>query len=322
MEDALGEAEAIGDGELAGRLASMAREERKALAAFLSLLAAFDRRRLFAREGFPSLYAYCTEALGFSGAEASWRMHTARAMRRFPAIGRMLENGETHMGAVVQLGPLMNEDNHLDLLARARGKSKRELDFLMLSLLAPPPPAPAGGEVPQAQKIESPASDPSLAMSMPGLRDRIEPLSADWVRLSFMAGAGFLSLLDKGREALRRAHPSGRMEEVLAEGLRTLLEKKGDPAVSEPPAGAREPWRGGENKRSIPRWVKDEVWKRDGGCCAFVAENGRRCGERLGLEFDHIVPWALGGPSNDPRNVRLLCRSHNRHLGRKAFGDG
>ncbi|MDD5657597.1 MAG: HNH endonuclease signature motif containing protein [Elusimicrobia bacterium] len=64
--------------------------------------------------------------------------------------------------------------------------------------------------------------------------------------------------------------------------------------------------------RRIPQSVKDEVWARDGGRCAFVSAGGKRCDERDGLEFDHVVPWAMGGRSHDPRNIRLLCRAHNR----------
>jgi 5-methylcytosine-specific restriction endonuclease McrA len=73
--------------------------------------------------------------------------------------------------------------------------------------------------------------------------------------------------------------------------------------------------------RSVPQAVKDAVWRRDEGQCVFQLPNGERCPERGGLEFDHIVPFALGGPSNNPRNIRLLCRAHNQELGRRTFGD-
>lgn len=59
--------------------------------------------------------------------------------------------------------------------------------------------------------------------------------------------------------------------------------------------------------RRIPAEVQREVWKRDGGRCC-------RCGTSQQLEFDHIVPWFLGG-SNTARNVQLLCRPHNRRKG-------
>ena len=55
---------------------------------------------------------------------------------------------------------------------------------------------------------------------------------------------------------------------------------------------------------AIPSDVRIEVWRRDGGRCG-------RCGSRERLEFDHIVPIALGG-SNTARNIELLCEVCNR----------
>lgn len=56
--------------------------------------------------------------------------------------------------------------------------------------------------------------------------------------------------------------------------------------------------------RMIPKSVKDSVWRRDGGKCTT-------CGSQEFLEFDHIIPFSLGG-SNTYRNVQLLCQACNR----------
>jgi hypothetical protein len=72
--------------------------------------------------------------------------------------------------------------------------------------------------------------------------------------------------------------------------------------------------------RRIPRWVKVQVAFRDAKRCSFVSPNGTRCEATSGLQFDHIKPWALGGSSNDPSNIRLLCAAHNRHEAEKVFG--
>ena len=71
--------------------------------------------------------------------------------------------------------------------------------------------------------------------------------------------------------------------------------------------------------RYIPRGIRREVWKRDHGCCQFKNPNGGLCGEEKFLEFDHALPWALGGSSHSVDNVRILCRVHNEWTAKKYF---
>lgn len=91
------------------------------------------------------------------------------------------------------------------------------------------------------------------------------------------------------------------------------------PAPGAPAPRAREQAPLAPHSRHIPADVKRAVWARDLGCCAFVAEDGTRCGERGGLEFDHIRPHADGGEAT-VNNVRLLCRQHNQYESQQFFG--
>ena len=81
----------------------------------------------------------------------------------------------------------------------------------------------------------------------------------------------------------------------------------------------------GRDRNLIPVAARDEVYARDGGRCAFIGTDGRRCGSGWDLEIDHVVPVAMGG-DDSPGNLRLLCRAHNlleaeRALGRKTIAD-
>jgi 5-methylcytosine-specific restriction endonuclease McrA len=67
----------------------------------------------------------------------------------------------------------------------------------------------------------------------------------------------------------------------------------------------------GEDARSretIPRSVRNAAWIRDQGRCV-------ECGSKDKLEFDHIIPVAVGG-GNTERNIQLLCESCNRRKGK------
>ncbi len=56
--------------------------------------------------------------------------------------------------------------------------------------------------------------------------------------------------------------------------------------------------------RQIPSWIKQLVYKRDKGRCVM-------CSAVDQLHFDHDFPFAKGGTSILPENVRILCARHN-----------
>ena len=71
--------------------------------------------------------------------------------------------------------------------------------------------------------------------------------------------------------------------------------------------------------RYIPIEVRNAVWQRDQGRCAFMSERGRWCSERRFLEYHHIIPFAWGGETTID-NLELRCRTHNGYEGELLFG--
>jgi len=76
--------------------------------------------------------------------------------------------------------------------------------------------------------------------------------------------------------------------------------------------------KGRTDTRRIPVSVKREVTKRDGGQCTYIARDGTRCTEKRYLQFDHDIPYAVGGKS-DANNLRLMCPAHNKLMAEEGL---
>ena len=135
------------------------------------------------------------------------------------------------------------------------------------------------------------------------------PLAPERYKLQFTIPEKTLEKLDLAKDMLRHAVPSGDLSEVFDRALTVLLEDlaKKKFAATEHAQPSRAPAPG---SRHIPAEVKRAVWLRDLGRCTFVGANNRRCTSRGFLEFDHIVPFAVGGEAT-VENLRLLCKKHN-----------
>ncbi|MBI2387322.1 MAG: HNH endonuclease [Elusimicrobia bacterium] len=186
----------------------------------------------------------------------------------------------------------------------------QEIPMVPAAPEAAPSIAPAAETAKAPAAAGSPSPPPPPPPPQPPLRR---------VHFSFTGDEAMLSDFERAKELSRHKWPAGKAEEVFAGALKVLLDKI-DPDRRRRRRDRARRLAAGARSRDIPRAVKDEVWDRDGGRCAFRSDAGRVCGARAGLEFDHVRPWALGGGSGDAANVRLLCRTHNDLEARRAFG--
>ena len=133
---------AIPDDELLRRLGELVSHSRRVEADVVEHIGEVDERRLYAREASPSMFAYCTERLHLSEAEAYRRITVARAARKHEVLLAMLRDGRLHLSGIAMLAPLLTRDNRDAVLARATHRSKRQIEELVAEL-SPRPDAPS-----------------------------------------------------------------------------------------------------------------------------------------------------------------------------------
>ncbi len=219
----------------------------------------------------------------------------------------------------------------------------------------PPPPVSVGPSAPPdaleatpsfaASEADPAAGSASPILSADGVRQALPPVSSspgarphEWqaivpvslerIRIGFDAGVAVMGLINRARQVLRHKYPEGRLEDVMKEALEILLDRKDPqrrltlrpaPVVRDAPPAEPRFLRDRKAGRYIPAWVKRAVWERDCGRCAWRFDDGTLCGSKDWIEYDHVRPFAKGGRSDAPRNIRLLCRAHNQHAGKLEF---
>jgi 5-methylcytosine-specific restriction endonuclease McrA len=335
-------------------LKKQAARDRAGIAVLLSRIAEVDERKLYLREGYPSMYQYCLRELHFSEGTAYKRIQAGRAARRFPVLLLAVAEGRLHLSAVVTLAAYLSEGNIDDLLAAATHKTRAEIEELIARRFPRPDaagrptavtplPAPAqlspgtveasrasaGGPVPEWLEQLSPgtvAAPPGPAYpTVAPPPSRMTPPAPERPGRQVTVSAETYELLQEALALMAHQNPRQDMALAIDRAARLLvahLKKQRFAATAHPRSRPPEPGAvsgAATGTRHIPAAVKRAVWERDGGQCSYVSDSGHRCDSRSMLEFDHIDPVSRGGGAT-VENLRLLCRAHNQYAAEREFG--
>jgi hypothetical protein len=176
--------EQVSDAELLTNTRRLVGRSNQLLAALLAHLAEVEARGIHRLRACSSLYAYCIYELRLSEDAAYRRARAARVARRFPVIFRQVADGELHLTALVMLAPHLTEENHLELLALAKHRTKREV-LRIVRTLAPEPSVP----------------------------DRIEPLGRQPVGIPMPSAPSWRKLVESFASGGRELSPGDRPKE-------------------------------------------------------------------------------------------------------------
>ena len=326
------------DHTLLERTRALVADEKRLLHLVLDHIREIEDRKLYAARGYSSLFSFVVEALGYDEASAYRRIAAVRAIRDVPAVKQKLQDESLTLSTVALVqGHLRTEgksrpsssDQKAALFADVEGKSKRQAERHLASLVP-----------------DSHAARP----------ERQRPVTATRTELRLTVNAEFMQRLDRLRELHFHTDPFAKMEDLLGYALAIAIQKKeplksrtkksvtpekvgkgleqsvADQSVSESNASitkttttqaTNSPGAAHSSKapsRYIPANVRRTVYQRDVGQCQYRDPVSRRlCLSRTGIEYDHVVPFALGGDST-VENLRCLCRTHNQWLARQQFG--
>ncbi len=286
----------LSDHELHIEVEKKAGAEKTATLELLEYLHEIDLRRVYALMGYSSLWEYVCKYLKYSEYQASEKINAMRLMARVPEVKKCIAENKLNLTVTSKLAThvrrekLSAQETTL-LLDQVMNKSVREVERVLV----------------QNQKV-----------SIPSREDQIKAVSSETSRISFDADKEFLELLNQVKN--HQSDPTLSLQDVLKKTMKEYLLKR---EVKQHAFSLRS-IKVSRVKKASSRYVsvdtKNAVRLRSENQCEYVDSNSKRkCEEKMGLQFDHILPKSRGG-AEELENIRHLCKTHNLYEATKILG--
>ncbi len=279
--------------EIDAEMTLSVKSERKITLHILELINLAERQRLPLERGFKDTYDWLIRGHGYSGGAANRRIQAARLLRDVPEVVPKVESGQVNLTTLWQAqkairaqqkttGKKVSFSEKKMAIVKIEGKTSEVAERELNCLF------------PDGVKF----SEKSVNKHNGGLGLYIE-LNSDEA-----------AELNRSREVLSHALPGATLGQVIGRLAKEFNNRK-DPL--------RKPHLVATPQRGTTQ-VRRNLVQVAGGACGFVDPLTKRvCGSRYQLEIDHIVPRALGG-TDDPSNLRCLCRNHNQLMAEVELG--
>ncbi|WP_408096165.1 HNH endonuclease [Peredibacter sp. HCB2-198] len=252
--------------------------EREATVKLLHHLKEIDKRKLYCDLKYSSLFAYCVNELGYSEGAAQRRIVAARALAEIPEIESKIENGSLNLTNISLVNQFIED---------------------------PIQKLEAFKEVENLTKKECEQKLFEITGKEEKPKDKQKRISKDKIQVAFVLTDETMEVVEKLKSLLGKEMDMDQLVQFMAKEAIKSVEKtkfkQTKPRTSLSPAKVG---------RTIPAAVKGEVYARDKRCT--------NCGTTHNLNYDHIIPYSMGGP-NTTENLRLLCSQCNQR-GRIRMG--
>lgn len=178
--------------ELDQRLRSLFSKEKELLQEILFTIKEIDARRLYLDFGYPNLFSYLTDGLGYSEGSAQRRIDGARLLRELPEISHLIQNGEIKLSQVSMLQKATRQ-----VLKTQNQKVTREQKKLLIHKLS--------------QKNYSDSEQVIASFfNLPVLHEYKKTKQADEsVRLEITLSKDLFTKIEKAQQLLSHSIPSG-----------------------------------------------------------------------------------------------------------------
>ncbi|WP_373999168.1 HNH endonuclease [Bdellovibrio bacteriovorus] len=287
----------ISNSELIVRLEKLTRTERKITHVILCHINEVESRRIYADLGFDSMYKYLTQQLGYGEDSAYRRLQAARLLKQAPQVAEKLENGSLNLTQLTQVQKCLKQEIKegrkvdLKLTQQVLEKIENKTSFETAKCLAK-----EFNQSIQTQEVVKSQKDNSVRLEVTFTEEQME-------------------VLMKAKDSLSHVLPDGDWTSLFLHLATKQLKKEHGKKSSLKDANSTQSFTA--QRKHIKITLKRELLHKANHCCEFVSPtDGKKCESTYQLQIDHRIPLARGG-TNNPDNLRVLCRTHNLYFADK-----
>ena len=266
---------------------SLVGKEREITTKVLHHLKEIDRRKLYSDIKYMSLFDYAVKELGYSESSAQRRIQAARMLHAVPEIETKIEQGLLTLSNINEAAKFFKEQDirkpseKRDVLEKIQNLSRRACEKKLFEM--------SGKEV--------------------QTREETRRISKDSSKVTVILSDETLEKIQKLKDLMGKELSMDELISMMADSAIKEIEKKKFKTKSLPPAkkqsNKNQPASLGvlrQRTRYIASSVKRTAYSKSKSCV--------KCGSQKNLNFDHKIPFALGG-NNSQENIRLLCFNCN-----------
>jgi 5-methylcytosine-specific restriction endonuclease McrA len=334
--------------ELIQKLEKLTDTERKVTHVILLHIQEVEARKLYAKLGFESMFAYLVNGLHYSESAAYRRLQSARLLTAIPNVAEKLESGSLNLSQLTQVqkcvklekkkGVPVPTEKVQQVLKTLENKTSFESEKIL---------AKEFNFETKSEEVIKPQSDGTIYVSFAFTSEEFEEIKQAQSFLSHSCpdnnlGKAMALLARKFNQAKRgkneklsdHSHLSDKSKSsAKASSLKNSVQNENQskshtkigsqnrsntqtnqPTQSntEAEVSAKTKFRRKNGRRPyISVKIKRLFLRRANYCCEFQDPTShRKCTSKYQLQTDHRIPLALGG-KHEFSNFRILCRTHN-----------
>ena len=293
--------------------------EKRTTAEIIEFVKEIERRRLFIKLEFNSLFDFMTGYFGYTPGSAQRRIDAARLLRDIPEVKADLESGELNLMQVSALARAVREkektasvsvEEKREIIETIKSQDLAKSETTIAKMLDVPIKTKETKRMQQdgsvRRELTFSKEQEELLEQVKSLMSHVNPNPTVPEMFEYLAKRFIKQKVGTVKPAAVKSRAT---TVALSEELVLPSQSTAKTAVTRKPAM--------KNVRYIPALDRKQLLQKH-DCCQWK-KNGKVCGSRFQLQSDHIQPIWAGG-SSEPSNLQLLCGFHNRLKYRNECG--